>query len=115
MVEITDSAVQKIREYMEQNNVDIPVRVALMQGCGGASLGLALDDLKSNDTAVAQDGVQIIIDNDLKTLCGDVKIDFIEPAGQGCGCGGSAGFAVTSTNPVGGGGCGGSCSSGNCG
>jgi len=29
---VTDLAVQKLKEYMEQNNIDSALRVALMQG-----------------------------------------------------------------------------------
>lgn len=32
MFEVTDMAVSKLKEYLEQNNIDSAVRVALMQG-----------------------------------------------------------------------------------
>ncbi len=114
MLELTELASQKLKDYLDQNNMDSPVRVTLMQSCGGAALGLALDELKDSDTSLEQSGVQLVIDNDLKDQCGDVKVDFVEPTDSGCGCGGGGGFSVTSTNPIGSGGCGGSCSSGGC-
>ena len=32
MLEITDLAIKNLKAYMSENNVDSPVRVALMQG-----------------------------------------------------------------------------------
>ncbi len=116
MLEVTELAALKIQDYLKENNIDSPVRVALMQGCGGMSLGLALDDKKGNDEMVEHNGLQILIDNDLLAQCDDVKIDFIEPTESGCGCGGGGGFSVTSKNPIGGGGCeSSSCGSNGCG
>lgn len=113
MLEVTETAGQKLKEYLEQNKIESAVRVALMSGCGGPSLGLALDESKQTDAAVDREGVRVLIDNDLLAQCGGVRVDFVE--GSGCGC--SSGFSVTSSIPLKGaaGGCGGSCSSGSCG
>lgn len=113
MLEVTEMAGQKLKEYLEQNKIDSAVRVALMNGCGGPSLGLALDGIKATDSSAEQEGVRVIIDNELLGQCGAVRVDFSE--GSGCGC--SGGFAVTSSIPLPktGGGCGGSCASGSCG
>lgn len=114
MLEVTEMAGQKLKAYLEENKIDSAVRVAVMNGCGGPSLGLALDEAKATDATADQGGVQVIIDNDLLGQCGAVRVDFTE--GSGCGCKGGGGFAVTPTNPLpGGGGCGGACSSGSCG
>ena len=32
MFEVTDSAVSNLKSYLEQNNIDSAVRIALMQG-----------------------------------------------------------------------------------
>jgi iron-sulfur cluster assembly protein len=73
-------------------------------------LGLALDEPKDNDTTHTQDGVQYLIDNGLSQQCGVVRIDFID-------AGARSGFSITPANPLGGGGCGSSCSTagGSCG
>lgn len=115
MLEVTEMAGQKLRAYLEENKIESAVRVALMNGCGGPSLGLVLDDAKATDTAADHDGVRVLIDNELLGQCGAVRVDYTE--GSGCGCQGGGGFAITPTNPLpsAGGGCGGSCSSGSCG
>ena len=114
MLELTGNAAEKIRDYYEQNNVNSPIRVVAMNGCGGPSLGLALGEKGEEDATITTDGVEVIIDKELLQVVESVKVDFLEPTGSGCGCGGGGGFAVTSTKPLpgSGGGCGGACSSG---
>ena len=51
-----------------------------------------------------EDTLKFLVDSDLLTRCGSVKVDFIE-------AGYRSGFAITAANPRGGG----SCSSGSCG
>lgn len=113
MLEVTETAGQKLKAYLEENKIESAVRVALMNGCGGASLGLALDEIKATDATAEREGVRVVIDSSLLEQCGAVRVDFVE--GSGCGC--SSGFSVTSSIPLpsAGGCCGGSCSSGSCG
>ena len=107
MFEVTETAATNLKAYFEQNNLDSPVRVGLMQGgCSGAALGLALDEPGENDRVFEDKALKFVIAEDLLSQCGAVKVDFIE-------AGYRSGFSITSTNPVGGGGCG-SCS-GSCG
>ncbi|MBM9514081.1 IscA/HesB family protein [Desulfogranum marinum] len=109
MFEITESALENLTSYLQQNNTESAIRIALMQGgCAGPALGLALDDVKDNDTTFQEGTLQFLIEKELLSTCGAVKIDFVE-AEHG------SGFSITSTNPVGGGGCSsGSCASGSC-
>jgi iron-sulfur cluster assembly protein len=113
MLELTGIAAEKIRDYCKQNNVNSPIRVVAMNGCGGPSLGLAIGEKGEDDATVTTDGIELVIENDLLKVVDSVKVDFIEPSGSGCGCGGG-GFTVTSSKPLPGtsGGCGGSCASG---
>lgn len=108
--DITNGAVIKLKEYMEQNNLDSALRIALMQGgCSGPSLGLALDEPKDNDRIFKNDGLKFLIEKGLLEACGAITVDFID-------AGPRSGFGITSKIPLpGGGGCGGSCSSGGCG
>jgi len=62
-------------------------------------LGLALDEPKENDAKYEQDGLTFLVDNNLLTTCGSIRIDFTD-AGM------RSGFSISSTNPIGGGGCG---------
>jgi Fe-S cluster assembly iron-binding protein IscA len=70
---------------------------------------LALDEPKDNDKIFKEDTLTFVVEEGLLATSGTIKVDFVE-------AGYRSGFAITSTNPVGGGGCSsGSCSSGSCG
>ncbi len=119
MLEVSDLAVTKVREYLEANNITSAVRVAIMSGgCSGPMLSLALDEKKEADTVYEYDGLNFVVDGAVAVTCGTIKVDYIQEK-SGCGCSGSggAGFAVSSEKPLAamGGGCGGSCGSGTCG
>ena len=113
MLEVTEMAGQRLKAYLQENKIDSAIRVAVMNGCGGPSLGLALDEIKESDSSADQEGVRVIIDTELLNQCESVRVDFSE--GSGCGC--KSGFSVTASIPLPNseGGCGGSCSSGGCG
>ncbi|NQS71126.1 MAG: adhesin [Desulfobulbaceae bacterium] len=100
MFEITETAANNLKAYFEQNKVDSPVRVALMQGgCSGAALGLALDEPGENDKVFEEGTLKFVVEDQLLVRCGSIKVDFIE-------AGYRSGFSISSANPVGGGGCG---------
>ena len=107
MLEVTELAISNLKSYMEQNNIDSALRVALMQGgWSGPSLGLALDEPKDNDTTVEESDLTFLVDNELMASCGGIKIDFVESGMR-------SGFSITSKIPIAG--AGGGCSSGSCG
>ncbi len=116
MIEITRLAAEKLQAYFTENNIDSPVRIAVLNGCGGSSLGLALDDRKSTDIVHEHASLTLLIDQDLAKSCGKVRVDFVEQS-SGCSCGDSGGFSLVSERPLAdaGGGCGGSCSTNGCG
>ena len=108
MLEITDSAIENLKSYLEQNNIESALRIALMQGgWSGPSLGLALDEPKDNDEIKEQDDLKFLVEKGLMASCGDIKVDFLD-------AGPRSGFSITSTIPLSSGGssCGGCSSSG---
>lgn len=107
MLEVTSIATEKLTEYIKDNNVTSPLRVALMQGgCSGPSLGLALDEKKSEDESFEQDNLTFLVDKTLIQQCGNITVDYHD-------AGSRSGFSISSTNPLPG--AGGGCSSGSCG
>lgn len=113
MLEVTESAVANIKEYLSKNNVQSAIRVMMQQSCAGVGLGLGLDEEKEGDKVFEEGGVSFLVDAALFDSTGKITVDFIEQK-SGCGCGGG-GFSVSSEKPLASGGCGGSCSSGSCG
>ena len=110
MVEVTESAIENLKAYMQENKMDSALRIALMQGgWAGPSLGLALDEPNENDATYDHDGLKFLVDNSLLSTCGNIKVDFVN-AGM------RSGFSISSTNPLGGSSCSSSsCGSGGCG
>lgn len=113
MITVNPLAAEKLSAYLSENNINSPVRIAIMNGCGGPSLGLALDEKKETDHVSEEERFTLLIAKDLAEECGTVTVDYVEKE-SGCGCGGGGGFALNSEKPLpgAGGGCGGSCSSG---
>ncbi len=112
MLEITESALTNVKNYLDQQKIDSAVRVNLMSGCSGPSLGLAIDDAKDNGHIFDHGGVSFLVDKRVAETCGAIKVDFVENKDSCCGDGG---FVITSEKPLSGGSCGCSCSSGSCG
>jgi len=70
---------------------------------------LALDEPKDTDKIFEDSALTFLVEESLLTTCGGIKVDFVE-------AGYRSGFNISSTNPIGGGGCSsGSCGSGTCG
>jgi iron-sulfur cluster assembly protein len=94
MIEVTNQAVEKLVEYLQENNISSALRVALLQnGCAGSSLGLALDEKKDSDIVTDYDGLTFLIDASLSDDCGTVKVDYLENDTH-------SGFSISSEKPV---------------
>ncbi len=83
MFEVTEDALGKIKEYLQQQEQSSPIRVVLSQGgWSGPSLGMALDELKDDDEKFDNDGVTFLVNKDLLEQVKPIKVDFIEsPSG----------------------------------
>ncbi|MCX5870257.1 MAG: IscA/HesB family protein [Deltaproteobacteria bacterium] len=116
MLQVTESAIENLKEYLATNNITSAIRVIMQISCSGTSLGLGLDDKKDSDKVFENDGVTFLVDDAIFATTGSIMVDYIKPS---CGCGGgsgSGGFSVSSEKKLGrGGSCStGSCSSGSC-
>ncbi|AGF77613.1 hypothetical protein UWK_01041 [Desulfocapsa sulfexigens DSM 10523] len=97
MLQVTESAIKNLKEYLEQNDINSAVRVIMQSSCSGTSLGLGLDDKKDSDKVFEEDGVTFLVADAVFDTTGAIKVDFINASSCGCGGGsGSGGFSVTS-------------------
>jgi len=104
MFQVTASANEVVKGIMAEKGLDAPLRVTLSGGgCGGPSLGLVVDEAKESDHKYEVDGVTYLVDKDLSSETGEIRLDYVDMGGQ-------KGFTLRSQNPVGGGGCGSGCS-----
>lgn len=108
MLEITEIAVEKIKEVLEEEGKeDNPLRViALPNEQGGVQYMLTLDDdNQPDDTALDRSGIRFLVDADSVPFLEKATIDFVEDFTR-------VGFLITNPDyPAVGGGCG----SGSCG
>ena len=111
MVTLTSMAVEKVKEYMaeqEENDISLRVMIAGM-GCGGPQYMMSLDDeVSENDITVEQEGLKVVFDSETAPMMDGSEIDYVETLEK-------SGFTVNNPNfqSGGGGGCGGNCACGN--
>ncbi len=108
MIQVTESAQQAIKAFMQEKQLDSALRVFMQQGgCSGSALRLSLDEANDGDESVQVAGLTYIIDKQLSQITGDVTVDYVDDGMR-------QGFMLTSAQalPGAGGGCGSGCSCG---
>lgn len=113
MVTLTDGAVEKLREMMEDRGPDEnALRIFVKPGgCSGFSYGMALDAANDSDEVYNIKGIQVVVERDGLGLIGGSEVDFVDDfSGQGfrisnpnatttCGCGSSFRTATQAGEP----------------
>jgi len=104
MLELTDNAVNKIKDLLlEENDPTVNLRVFVQGGgCSGFQYGFTFDNSKNDDDfTVEKDGVTLLVDSMSSQYLIGAKIDYIEDlmgsqfkidnpnAQTSCGCGSS--------------------------
>lgn len=104
MIELTPSAVEKIRDLMaEENNPKLKLRIYVQGGgCGGMQYGFTFDeDVQDDDFDLDVDGAHILIDSASSMYLQGAVVDYVEEimgssfsisnpnAQTTCGCGSS--------------------------
>lgn len=107
MLQVTESARQAVKGFMEQNNLTSAIRVFQgMGGCSGPQLAIRVDEPAENDEQFEYDGQVYVVDKGLGLMAGGITLDFIEVDGR-------QGFTIETARPMGGScDCGGSCGDG---
>jgi len=92
MLKVSTAAQKEFDNYFKGKEIK-PVRIFLAnQGCGGPSIGLAVDELKENDICYDIGSVKYIVNKQLMSDARPIEIDYKE-----------GGFAITSNLDLGGG------------
>lgn len=103
MIQISEAAVTRIQEMLEQENSSLFIRFGVKDGgCTGMTYGLGFDDSQQEgDTTITVDGVKLVIDSASYPYVDGVEIDYKEAGMMGgftiqnpnavatCGCGSS--------------------------
>jgi len=106
MISVTDSAVEKIRDILaEENNPKLKLRMFVQGGgCSGFSYGFTLDeDLAEDDLNIESNGIHVLVDAMSLQYLNNATVDYKQeimgsqfviqnPNAQStCGCGSSFG------------------------
>lgn len=106
MINITGKAIEKIKEFANEEGLPLSVRIKLLGGgCSGSTLDMMFDDITSElDEIFEVDDIKVVIDQLSLSYIGEPTIDFIDMIyGSGfkiispmqktsCGCGSSISF-----------------------
>lgn len=106
-IEITDKAVEKVKELREkeEGKADWPLRIAVLPGgCAGFSYDMDFDDKQADDDHEFEfNGLKILVDKESYTMLKGASVDYVDSlmgagfkidnpnAQNGCGCGKSFG------------------------
>lgn len=96
MVTLTEKAVLKVREIIDEreDKEDLALRLFVKGGgCSGLSYGLALDYAKEDDNVIEMDGVKVVVDPESAYFVEGSEIDYKEALMGG-------GFAISNPNAV---------------
>ena len=76
MLELTDLAVKKLKEFQEVEGPEQSVRVAIVSGSAKSpNLGIVSDDATEADEVFDFDGLPLIIDKALMEYCKKIEIE----------------------------------------
>jgi len=93
MIEATEKAVEKIKQFLEDNQGGGKIRILLQSQRNTPYLAMILDEPKGDDLIVTEQGIPFIIDKELLEKAKPIRIDFIESTKR-------SGFQITSRLPV---------------
>jgi iron-sulfur cluster assembly protein len=94
-VTVTDSAVAKLKEMLEQQeDANLCFRVFIRQGgCDGFSYGMAFDAPDADDEVIERGGVRLLVDKASSRLLAGAEIDYVTSVT-------ATGFAIRNPNAV---------------
>lgn len=101
MISLTDTAAEKVREFMEQKNrEDLALRIYVSKGgCSGFSYGMALDQPQGEDLLYEFNGIRVVIDPQSAPYLDGIEVDYVNSLMGG-------GFSIENPNAVSSCGCG---------
>src|SRR4051812_34955862 len=116
MINLTETAAQKVKGILEQEKENIPaggLRIYVQGGgCSGFQYGMVLDEITDGDEVFEKDGIKVIVDPMSMRYLEGAEVDYKEDLMGGgfaiknpnatstCGCGHS--FQAGSEAPAGG-------------
>lgn len=98
MVQITERASQRVRQFLAERESDSAIRFHLVGDCSNTVLRLMMDQEQPDDTCLDHEGVRYVINRKLLKRAGRLELDYTTIEGQ-------TGFVVSSEHELPGNGC----------
>lgn len=89
MLTVTESAQKQIEAYFDGQEKQ-PIRIFLVQGCGGPQIGMGLDGKKVTDVVYEVGDVEYLVDKELLKQAQPIQVDWAQ-----------TGFRITSSLELG--------------
>jgi iron-sulfur cluster assembly protein len=79
-ISLTDSAAQRVRNYLEARGEGVGLRLGVTQtGCSGYSYVINYaDDIAANDVVFEDKGVKVVVDPEALKLIDGTEVDFVK-------------------------------------
>ena len=91
MFNVTQSAQDQVADYFKDKEIK-PIRIFLNQGCGGAQLAMAIDEIRDTDKVFKFAGIEYTVEKKFLKQAQPIEVDFLP-----------TGFKVTSSLELSGG------------
>lgn len=96
MFDVSESALKVLAEYLGQQEINSAIRITPMAGnCAGPHLRLRAGEARASDSLFQRGGLIFVIDKELLTDCGGIRVDYVESTSACCCSGGCAGFRIS--------------------
>lgn len=78
MFDLTEKAIEMIKEFLKDKDESSKVRVMVVDGgCSGPSLGMALDEIREGDEVFSKNGMTFMIQKSLFESAQPITVDYI--------------------------------------
>lgn len=99
MLEITELAIERLKEFQANDGKDLPVRIAIMSGASKSpNLGVVTDAVSDKDISYDFDKLTVIVDKGLLEYCVSIHVDFVKVESESCSVDG--GFRIKVENSL---------------
>ena len=98
MLEITELAIGRLKEFQAGDTKGLPVRIAIMSGASKSpNLGVVTDAVNDNDVSYDFDELTVIIDKGLLDYCVTIHVDYVKMDSESCSVEGGFRIKVENT------------------
>lgn len=96
MVDVSESALQVLADYIGTQEINKAIRITPMAGnCAGPHLRLRACEAQASDSLFQHGDVLFVVNHELLAECGSIRVDYVAACDSCCCSGGCAGFRIS--------------------